>query len=116
TLIRDTDIGVTLYHAADGEDAAVEARAMLRSAAEELERKGIYTDRISTRVVVTDTPIVTVGEAARDHDLVLVGESEPTLAAILFGEVHDRVASAVDRPVIVIRRAEHDDAASEGWL
>lgn len=112
-LVRGTRMTVTLFHAADDQGAAEDGRLMLRGAADLMEGAGVDPDRIATRVVVTDAPIAAVAEAAAEHDLVVVGESEPTLASIVFGDVHDRVAAAAERPVIVVRRAHHDaDARS----
>lgn len=107
-LLRDTDYSATLLYVApeeEGEEDGRTSRKEMRLLERELvEQEGVDADRIATRVAVGDDPEPVVEEAARDHDVVLIGETKPSVQEKIFGSFSRRLADDTDRPVLVVRR------------
>ncbi|MDP2497175.1 MAG: universal stress protein [Candidatus Palauibacterales bacterium] len=108
-LLRDTDYSATLLYVAPEEEGEEEdgrtSRKEMRLLERELvEQEGVDADRIATRVAVGDDPEPVVEEAARDHDVVLIGETKPSVQEKIFGSFSRRLADDTDRPVLVVRR------------
>ncbi|SFG11292.1 Nucleotide-binding universal stress protein, UspA family [Halopelagius inordinatus] len=106
------DVELTLYHVADDEEAEPAGRSIVEDAAARLRENGLASDAVRTEVVVSKTPVRAIADAADDHDVVVMGESEPSLRSFLFGEISDQVAARSLGPVIVVRR-RRDSAAPE---
>lgn len=104
-LLRDTDYRATLLHVVEeGEDPAESRRELEFLLRELLEREGVEADRVEMRVETGGDRNETILSAAADHDVVLVGETEPSVREKIFGDFSRRLADATDTPVIVIRR------------
>jgi len=56
--------------------------------------------------VGTNDPAQSIIDACDGHDLVVLGETEPTIREILFGSVPERIANEAGVPVIVVRHPE----------
>lgn len=92
--------------AEDGEAAKREEprREMELLRRELVEEEGVDGDRIETRLAVADDAESVVEEAAREHDVVIIGETEPSVRDTVFGDFSRRLADDTDRPVLVVRR------------
>ena len=110
-MIGDRRMEVTLYHVADSEEAEPAGRSMVEDAATQLRDRGLSPAAIETEVVVSGTPVEAIATAATDHDVVVMGESEPSLRSFLFGETSEQVAAQSLGPVIVVRRVRDSDAS-----
>ena len=104
TLLVGGDADVTLFHVALEEEDRAEATALLESAAETLLEIGLEADRILETVVVDDDPLETIVEVADDHDLVVIGESRPSIRDRIFGDPSESIAAQTVSPVLVVRR------------
>lgn len=103
-LLEHTDVTATIYHAAP-HDADTEAPAQaLTAVASALEEAGIERHRVTTTLERADEPLDALAAAANDHDLLVIGEDEPTLTDRLFGETSDRIVERTTVPVVVVRR------------
>jgi nucleotide-binding universal stress UspA family protein len=103
-LIGDRDISATLFHVADNDEATDAGRSMLDEAVAVLRDRGVSEDRVTTEVVVSESPIQTIATAATDHHAVVMGEDAPSLRSLVFGEVSEQVAAQSLGPVFVVRR------------
>ena len=101
-VFADTGVDVTLFHVADDEDRG-RGRACLETAAEALVEHGVDRDGIDV-TVVDGSPTDAILEAAADHDLLVVGESRPSLRRRIFRDRAERLAKRSIDPVLVIRR------------
>lgn len=102
-LFRESDVDLLLFHAAERGDDADAIAYMLRGVADRLVDSGIDSDRIrweqSDRGSRTDTIVSEVSA----HDLVVLGETEPSVRERVFGPVQASVADRTDRPSLTIR-------------
>lgn len=53
---------------------------------------------------MADDPEEAAEDAAEEHDVVVVGETEPSVREKKFGDFSRRLADGTDRPVLVVRR------------
>mgnify|MGYP006428304559 CR=1 FL=1 len=104
-LAAETDVSVTLYNAAGSADAASTGELLLRGAADRLAEAAIDRDRIEWTVERSDDPVESVLGAATDHDLLVIGESEPSLRERILGNAAGQLVDATTQPVAVVRDA-----------
>jgi hypothetical protein len=101
-LLAATDATVTLYHREDESDR-LPGEQILADATDRLVAAGVDPDRISRELAdegAVEQSIVTLAEA---YDLVVLGESEPSLRDRVFGRVPTRVTANTDDPAFVVR-------------
>lgn len=108
SLLVGSDARVTFLHVREEKEEEGFGTWVLDEARDLMEDLGVEEDRVEVRVVSEDDVDAAdaVVEAARDHDLLVLGESEPDIPDLLFGTFSERVAEEVEIPVIVIRRRE----------
>lgn len=103
-LLRDTDYRATLLYvpgkAGEGEEARRELDLLQR---ELLDQEGVGEEQVDLALETADREEVVV-EAAGRHDVVLIGETEPSIREEVFGDFSRRLADEADVPVIVVRR------------
>ena len=105
---------VTLLHVLQEEETEAGVQAdLFGPVVEQLAAQGVETDLVERRVVTTDDPADTIVEAAAHHDLVVLGETQPSVRSVLFGTVPERIVQAVDLPVVVVRHEEDDVTVAE---
>ncbi len=102
-LARNRDTNVTLFNVAPSEEDAPAGEFILRGASDRLEEDGIASDHIEWKQVISDSPSAEIIKAAADYDLLVVGESEPTLRDRILGAVTNEVIKQSPRPVLVVR-------------
>ena len=119
-ILSAGDADVTLFHVALEDDERAAGETLLESATETVLEAGVAADRILETVVVDDDPLETIVEVADDHDLVVVGESRPSLRDRIFGDPSETIAAQTISPVLVVRRRylemsedERDERAEE---
>lgn len=107
-LLLESDARVTFLHVQEEDEEEGFATWVLGEAKDLLGEAGIESERVETRIVPEDADdaAAAVLEEARDHDLLVLGESEPDVPELLFGTFSERVAQDAEIPVFVIRRRE----------
>lgn len=105
-LVGDRDVAVTLLHVVGGEGGREAGEQRLAGPATGLREAGIA---VTEEVVVGDSSVEAIATAAFDHDVVVMGESEPSLRSFVFGESADRVAEQSVGPVVVVRSVPETD-------
>lgn len=103
-LLEESSASVTLFHASpEGQEDPSVGEALLRGAADELEDAGVDADRIATENVTTAAPVDAIVDAGANHDVLVIGESEPSLVESILGDVPSRIIERSTRPVLVVR-------------
>lgn len=104
-LLAATDATVTLFHAGDDSDR-LPGEQILADAAASLVDIGVDPDRIDRQLAEggdVGRSIVDLGDA---YDLLVLGETEPSLADRIFGSVPAQVTADTDDPAFVVRNVE----------
>jgi hypothetical protein len=118
TLLVDTTLEVTFFRVVADEDDRDHGTGLLDTAVDELVAAGVDRDRIDTSVVVDGSPTRAILEAAADHDMLVVGESRPSVRRYIFRDRAKKLARETVDPVLVIRGEylegdDGEDARSE---
>lgn len=103
TLFTDSSVDISLFHAVERGDDVEAIDDLLREVADHLENRGIHPDRIRWERSDRGSRADTIVSEAADHDLVVLGESEPSLRERIFGPVQSAVADRTERPSLTIR-------------
>ncbi|TYL38240.1 universal stress protein [Natronococcus pandeyae] len=102
-LLIDTDLEVTFFHVVPDEDERERGTELLDTAVDELADTGVGRDRIDTSLVVDGSPTREILDAASDQDLLVVGESRPSIRRFIFRDRAKTLARGTVDPVLVIR-------------
>lgn len=107
SLLEESEASVTLIHAApEGEEDPTVGQTLLEEAATRLADAGVDTDRIDTGLVESDSPVDDIVDAAQNHDVLIIGESEPSLIEHVLGDVPTEVIQRSERPVLIVRNID----------
>ena len=103
-LLRESDATATVYHVADADEDESRGELLVRGAADRLGEDGaIDANRIDWRNERRSSTTTAITEAAEEHDLLIVGESEPSLTERILGDVTDQVIEASSEPLLIVR-------------
>ena len=101
---RGIDVGV-LEVTGSGEGTGLADRAV-----DALRAGGVERPRIHEMAMASDAPVRDIALVADDFDAAVLGEREPSLRELVFGEFDERVIAGSLGPVVVVRRvADADD-------
>lgn len=102
-LVRVTDATVTLFHSVpEGTDPS-QGEYILRGAADRLAEEGVDRDRIDWTLSEGDDAKSAIAELSASYDLLVLGETEPSLRDRILGTVLTSIIEAVDAPAIIVR-------------
>ncbi|ARS90097.1 universal stress protein [Natrarchaeobaculum aegyptiacum] len=114
-VLDGTDLTVTILHVTSGDDRE-QGIGVLETAADELAAAGVDRERIGTSLVVDGSPTRAILAASTDHDLLVVGESRPSVRRLVFRDRARVLARGAVDPVLVVRGeylSPADDAADD---
>lgn len=105
TVNRDDLISVDLVHIADPDDpdAEIEAERILKEMTSVLTNADIPSVQINREVRTGKDVSFELSKAARNYDLVVLGETEQDLGDKVFGPVGDYIVDEQDVPVLIVR-------------
>ncbi len=102
-LARNRDTNVTLFNVASSDEDASPGEFILRGASDRLEEDGVDPAHIEWNQVIGDSPSDEIIKTAESYDMLVVGESEPTLRERILGDVTNAIIRQSPRPVLVVR-------------
>ncbi len=112
-LVGDQSIDVTLFTVVTDTDPTEHDESLIADLARQLTDAGIPESTITQRIEHDADPLQAITEAAVDADIVLMGESQPSLRSFLFGESSERIAARSLGPVMVVRRQPAPDLSAD---
>lgn len=113
-LCRETTATVTLLHVVEkGETKGTPRADVLKPAAARMRDHGLDPGLLEFDVMEADDPAATIVDRASEYDLVVLGETQPSVRDILFGTVPERIVTTTDVPVIVVRHDDEDIESAE---
>lgn len=102
-LVQASDAAVTLFHSvAEGTDPS-QGEFILRGAADRLAEEGVDRNRIDWKLSEGGSPKREIVDLVADYDLVVLGETEPSLRDRIFGAVLTPIIDEIEKPAIVVR-------------
>jgi len=105
-LVGASDATVTLFHSVPDETDPSQGEFILRGAADRLSEEGVSRDRIEWKLSESGEPKAGILELAGDHDLIILGETEPSLRDRIIGTVLTPILDELEQPAIVVRDIE----------
>lgn len=105
-LLEASTATVTLFHAVAESADPSRGEYLLRGAADRLAEAGIDSERISWELSTTGDAKSGILEFADDHDLVILGETEPSLKDRIIGTVLTPILDELEQPAIIVRDIE----------
>ncbi|MDZ7850349.1 MAG: universal stress protein [Halodesulfurarchaeum sp.] len=103
-LFADSETDLSLYHVREGQETSEQTEAMFDEFESALVAAGITSEQLDTTVGTGTQLIELLAEAAEDHELVVMGETDPSIATYVFGLPQDQLAAQFLGPVLVVQR------------
>jgi nucleotide-binding universal stress UspA family protein len=107
------DVSVTLYHVAGDAETDEDAAMLLDGMVDRLVDLGMDEAALETHVERDRKPLPAIRDESEDYDVVVMGETDPSLATFVFGLPADQVADAFLGPVLVVQREKDLDTGEE---
>ncbi len=96
----------TLFHSvAEGADPSG-GELLLMGAVDRLVEYGVDRDRVDWRVSEGGDPRTDIVELGAEYDLVVLGETEPSLRERIIGDVLSGIVDALEAPALIVRDVE----------
>lgn len=112
-LIQDETTEVSLLHVLEDDETPEDVReTILRPAVKQMTDRGVDGGLLALETIADADPDKAIVEAAEHHDVVVIGESEPSVRDILFGTIPETIVQTAHCPVLIVRNPDKDlDAA-----
>ncbi|ELZ19672.1 hypothetical protein C475_22044 [Halosimplex carlsbadense 2-9-1] len=102
-LLNATNASATLFHSVDASDSDGHGEGILEAAVDNLAGRGIDRSRIDKQLSTDDDTVSDILTAEDGYDVLVIGESEPSLRDRILGRVPSRLLSNTPKPVFVVR-------------
>ena len=112
-LFARSEATITLFHVPEGEAEDSEITTLLGGLEAELVEAGIDRSRIRTQVADATKPLRAIESAAEAADVVIMGESDPSVATYVFGLPEEQLAAQFLGPVLVVQRPPPEEGGAE---
>ena len=108
-LFADTAADITLYHVTEEDESNEDAQMLLDGLVSKLADGGIDRERVTLTVQHGDDALDAITDTAEFFDIVVMGESDPSIATFVFGMPAEKVADRFFGPVFIVQRERSDD-------
>lgn len=105
-LGRTSEASITLFHSVTAGTDPTEGEFILRGAADRLAEEGIDRDRIDWILSEGGAPEREITATAAEYDLLILGETEPSLRERIIGAVLTPILDEIEIPAIIVRDLE----------
>lgn len=102
-LVRASDAEVTLFHSVAEDTDTSQGEFILRGAADRLSEEGVTRDRIDWRLSEGGDPRAEIIGLTKEYDLVILGETKPSLRDRIIGTVLTPIIDEIEKPAIIVR-------------
>jgi len=102
-VMRMSDASITFFHSVAEDSDPSHGEFLVRGAVDRLTEAGIGRERIDWQLSDEESPHVEIIELAREYDLLILGETKPSLRERILGTVPSRIVDEVDKPAFIVR-------------
>ena len=102
-IMRMSDVSVTFFHSVAEDSDPSHGEFLVRGAVDRLDEAGIQRERIDWQLSDEESPHDEIVELAREYDLLVLGETKPSLGERILGTVPTRIVDAVNEPAFIVR-------------
>ena len=107
-LLAGTNASVTLFHTGEASDRQP-GEEMLAAATDRLVGAGVDSDRISRQLSEDEDAGRSIADLGRAFDLLVLGETEPSLRDRILGTIPAQVTANTEAPAFVVRNTERSE-------
>ena len=97
---------IHLYHISKSESETEDADLMLEGVKSSLSKKDINEDVITSETEVSGDIVEGIISKSEDFDLVIMGETDPSIEEIFKGKISEKVVKKTNKPVILVRKKD----------
>lgn len=108
-LFTGMDVRITLFHIASEEETDGDAEILVDGIRTKLADNGVDAERIASRIERANLSVERIIEAASDYDVVVLGETTPSVMTYVFGMGSDQIADRFLGPVLVVQRERSEE-------
>jgi nucleotide-binding universal stress UspA family protein len=108
-LSRGTDASVTLFHTGEESDRQP-GEELLAAATDRLVEAGVERDRIRQQLSADENTGRSIADLGEAFDLLVLGETKPSLRDRILGTVPAQVTAATEAPAFVVRNTEDSES------
>ncbi|WP_435365908.1 universal stress protein [Haloarchaeobius sp. DYHT-AS-18] len=105
-LLLAGDETATLFHSVSEDADPSQGELLLMGAVDRLVEYGVDRDRVDWRLAEDGDPQTEIVDLSREYDLVVLGETEPSLRERIIGDVLSGIVDAIDAPALIVRDVE----------
>ena len=102
-IMRMSDVSVTFFHSVAEDSDPSHGEFLVRGAVDRLDEAGIQRERIDWQLSDEESPHDEIIELAREYDLLVLGETKPSLGERILGTVPTRIVDEVNKPAFIVR-------------
>lgn len=103
-LFVEMDVSLTVFHIASDEENDQDAEILVVGIQTQLIESGIGAERIATWIERDEQPVERIIDAASDCDIVILGESTPSVVTYVFGLGFEQISDRFLGPVFLVQR------------
>jgi nucleotide-binding universal stress UspA family protein len=105
-VMRTSDASVTFFHSIAEDSDPSHGEFLVRGAADRLDQAGIDRERIDWQLSDEESPHDEIIDLAREYDLLVLGETKPSLRERILGTVPSRIVDEVNKPAFIVREVD----------
>ena len=105
-LFAHEDADITLFHGLVREESEADAGAFIDGIADRLVDAGIDRERIDVEIEPGAVDVDRMAALAEDHDVVVMGESDPSVVTFVFGMPATQLSRRFLGPILVVQRED----------
>lgn len=105
-LLRASGATATLFHSVAEDADESYGEFLLQGATDRLVELGVDEDRVDWQLTDSGDPQRDIIDRGADYDLIVFGESEPSLRDRIIGELLTPIVDEIDRPALIVRDTE----------
>jgi len=102
-VMRMGDASITFFHSVAEDSDPSHGEFLVRGAVDRLNEAGIDHERIDWQLSEEESPHDEIIELAWDYDLLVLGETKPSLRERILGTVPSRIVDELDKPAFIVR-------------
>lgn len=105
-LLQRSTATATFFHSVGDDRESSQGEFLLRGTVDRLAEYGIDDDRVNWQVSREGDPYSDIIALASEYDLVVLGETDPSLRERIIGELISRIIQNIEIPVLIVRDIE----------
>lgn len=105
-LLHESDATATFFHSIDPDADPEEGESLLRRTVERVTNGGIEADRVDWLMDEGGDPYTDILSQSDRYDIVILGETEPSLRERIIGDVLSRIIDDIAVPALIVRDVE----------